>query len=185
MPLLTSVDCTQHVHLIVGDNGIAAKRAMRSLEAGATCILVSPTKVADLPFDLTCLLEKDRERIRHVQREFEESDLTSLGREEVDRVVDMVFVTLSPLDKKGTFSLGRGILILVIWISSLCKRLRIPVNCADSPSNCTFSLLSTHRDGPIQIGVSTSGKVSFPRLSLFISKLTFRDVNSPPVSAVK
>jgi len=48
--------------------------------------------------------------------------------------------------------------MLVTWISSLCKRLRIPVNCADSPSNCTFSLLSTHRDGPLQIGVSTSGK---------------------------
>ena len=175
VPLLTSVDCTQHVHLIIGDNGIAAKRAMRSLEAGATCILVSPTKFEELPFDLTSLVEK--ERIRYIQREFEESDLTSLGREEVDRVVDMVFVTLSPLDKKGTVSFKQGIFISVSWISSLCKRLRIPINCADSPPNCTFSLLSTHRDGPLQIGVSTSGKVSFPRLFLFLSKLIFRDAN--------
>ena len=82
MPLLTSVDCTQHVHLIVGDNGIAAKRATRSLEAGAMCIVISPTEVDELPFDLKGLL----------------------GREEVDRVVDMVFVTLSPVDKKGTIS---------------------------------------------------------------------------------
>jgi uroporphyrin-III C-methyltransferase len=50
-------------------------------------------------------------------------------------------------------------LIVVNWISALCRRLRIPVNCADSPTNCTFSLLSAHRDGPLQIGVSTSGKV--------------------------
>lgn len=102
MPLLTSVDCTQHVHLIVGDNGIAAKRATRSLEAGATCIVISPTEVDELPFDLKGLVEK--QRIRYLQRDFDEADLTSLGREEVDRVVDMVFVTLSPVDKKGTVS---------------------------------------------------------------------------------
>lgn len=105
VPLLASVDCTRHVHLIIGDNGIAAKRATRSLEAGATCTLVSPTKVEELPFDLRALVEK--ESIRHVQREFEETDLTSLGREDVDRVVDMVFVTLSPLDKTGTISEAR------------------------------------------------------------------------------
>ena len=100
VPLLTSVDCTRHVHLIVGDGGIAAKRAARSLEAGAECIVISPAGVEDLYFDLKALVE--RQRVRYIQREFEETDLTSLGREEVDRVVDMVFVTLSPLDKKGT-----------------------------------------------------------------------------------
>ena len=45
-----------------------------------------------------------------------------------------------------------------IAISSLCRRLRIPVNVADSPTLCTFTLLSTHTDGPIQIGVTTSGR---------------------------
>ena len=40
----------------------------------------------------------------------------------------------------------------------MCRRLRIPVNVADSPNLCTFTLLSTHSDGPLQIGITTSGK---------------------------
>ena len=99
VPLLTSVDCTHHVHLVVGDNGIAAKRATRSLEGGATCILLSPNDPEDLHFDLKNLIEKGR--IKHVQREFDEEDLKTFGRMEVDGIVDMVFVTLSPLDKRG------------------------------------------------------------------------------------
>ena len=43
-------------------------------------------------------------------------------------------------------------------ISHLCRRLRIPVNVLDSPNLCTFSLPSTHSDGPLQIGITTSGK---------------------------
>lgn len=43
-------------------------------------------------------------------------------------------------------------------ISSLCRRLRIPVNVADAPNLCSFTLLSTYSDGPLQIGVTTSGK---------------------------
>lgn len=43
-------------------------------------------------------------------------------------------------------------------ISSLCRRLRIPVNVVDAPNLCTFTLLSTHSDGPLQIGITTSGK---------------------------
>lgn len=40
----------------------------------------------------------------------------------------------------------------------MCRRLRIPVNVADAPSLCTFTLLSTHTDGPLQIGITTSNK---------------------------
>lgn len=43
-------------------------------------------------------------------------------------------------------------------ISSFCKRNRIPVNVVDSPQLSTFSLLSTHTDGPLQIGVTTNGR---------------------------
>jgi uroporphyrin-III C-methyltransferase len=32
------------------------------------------------------------------------------------------------------------------------------VNVADAPNLCSFTLLSTHSDGPLQIGVTTSGK---------------------------
>src|ERR1700729_2010704 len=44
------------------------------------------------------------------------------------------------------------------YISTLCRKLRIPINVADAPNLCTFTLLSTHSDGPLQIGVTTSGK---------------------------
>ena len=43
-------------------------------------------------------------------------------------------------------------------ISQLCRRKRIPVNVVDAPNLCTFTLLSTHSDGPLQIGITTSGK---------------------------
>src|ERR1700744_5173130 len=43
-------------------------------------------------------------------------------------------------------------------ISSLCRRLRIPVNITDSNSLSTFTLLSTYSDGPLHIGITTTGK---------------------------
>lgn len=42
-------------------------------------------------------------------------------------------------------------------ISKLCHNWRIPVNVVDAPDLCTFTLLSTHSDGPLQIGITTSG----------------------------
>ncbi|KAI4238356.1 MAG: hypothetical protein L6R40_005718 [Gallowayella cf. fulva] len=80
--------------------------------------------------------------------EFQSNDLTTLGRDEVDNVVDAVFVTLG----------GKESLPTRTHISTLCRRLRIPVNVLDSPNLCTFSLPSTHSDGPLQIGITTSGK---------------------------
>ncbi len=43
-------------------------------------------------------------------------------------------------------------------ISSLCKKQRVPINVVDAPHLCTFTLLSTHTDGPLQIGVTTNGQ---------------------------
>jgi uroporphyrin-III C-methyltransferase len=43
-------------------------------------------------------------------------------------------------------------------ISKLCRRLRIPVNVSDAPDLCSFSLLSTYSDGPLHIGITTSGR---------------------------
>lgn len=49
----------------------------------------------------------------------------------------------------------------VIW--KLCKEKRIPANIADVPPECDFYFGSVHRDGPLQVMVSTNGKG--PRLA--------------------
>ncbi|KAL8772080.1 MAG: hypothetical protein Q9209_002746 [Squamulea sp. 1 TL-2023] len=143
--LLTAHDCSGHIHLIVGSNSIANARCAKSIEVGAKPIAIAPQE-AEVHYSL-----KDKIGAGHVKRraaEFRDDDLTTLGRDEVDNVVDAVFVTLG----------GRETLALRNRISTLCRRLRIPVNVLDSPHLCTFSLPSTHSDGPLQIGITTSGK---------------------------
>lgn len=42
-------------------------------------------------------------------------------------------------------------------VYKLCKERRIPANIADVPPECDFYFGSVHRDGPLQIMVSTNG----------------------------
>ncbi|KAI4239707.1 MAG: hypothetical protein LQ349_000181 [Xanthoria aureola] len=143
--LLTAHDCVGHVHLIIGSNSIANARCAKSLEVGATPIVIAP-RDAEVHYAL-----KDKVDAGHVQRctaAFHDEDLTRWGRDEVDNIVDAVFVTLGGKESMATRT----------HISTLCRRLRIPVNVLDSPNLCTFSLPSTHSDGPLQIGITTSGK---------------------------
>jgi precorrin-2 dehydrogenase/sirohydrochlorin ferrochelatase len=42
-------------------------------------------------------------------------------------------------------------------IYKLCKERRIPANIADVPPECDFYFGSVHRDGPLQIMISTNG----------------------------
>ncbi|KAL1586137.1 hypothetical protein WHR41_04818 [Cladosporium halotolerans] len=141
--LLTAVDSTSHVHLIVGSNPLAGARCSKSLEVGAKPIVIAPDD-GNLHYGLAKRIEENK--VQWIKREFQEDDLKTLGREEVDGFVDAVFVTTG-----GKTSLGTQ-------ISTICRRLRVPVNVADAPSLCTFSLLSTHTSGPLQVGVTTSGK---------------------------
>ncbi|KKA17103.1 Uroporphyrinogen-III C-methyltransferase [Rasamsonia emersonii CBS 393.64] len=128
-PLLTAVDATSQVHLIVGSNPLAAARCTKCLEAGAKPIIIAPED-ADMHFLLIERIEQGS--AQWVKREFQDEDLTSLGRDEVDHVVDAVFVTLggdNPL-----------------------------MNVSDAPELCSFTLLSTYSDGPLHIGITTSGR---------------------------
>lgn len=53
-----------------------------------------------------------------------------------------------------------------IW--KLCKERKIAANIADVPPECDFYFGSVHRDGPLQIMVSTNGKG--PRLANIVRR---------------
>jgi uroporphyrin-III C-methyltransferase len=142
-PLLTAQDASGHVHLIIGSGSLAGARCSRSIDVGAKPIVIARAD-SDLHFTLARLVENGS--VDWVRRDFRDSDLETLGREEVANVADAVFVTCGP---KHPYSLH---------ISSLCRRRRIPVNVVDAPNLCTFTLLTTYSDGPLQIGITTSGR---------------------------
>jgi uroporphyrin-III C-methyltransferase len=96
--LLTAVDATSHVHLIVGSNPLASARCSRSVEVGAKPILIAPAE-STLHYSLQKRI--DDGEVHWVQRSFKEDDLTSLGRGEVDGVVDAVFVTAGGKQMQG------------------------------------------------------------------------------------
>lgn len=158
--LLTAQHCVGQVHLILGSNPLAAARASSSLAAGAKPILISPIpsdseqQQPQLHYSLTSLIASSQ--LTHLARPFTPNDLFTLGRAEVDHVVDAVFITSHtnitnnspPSEDSWTPS----------SLSTLCHQHRIPINVVDAPSLCSFSLLSVHVDGPLQIGVTTNGR---------------------------
>lgn len=89
--LLTAVDSTEHVHLIIGSNPLAGARCTKSIEVGAKPKLIAPEDV-NLHYGLTKRI--DVGEVEWLKRGFQDDDLTTLGREAVDLVVDAVFVTL-------------------------------------------------------------------------------------------
>ena len=96
--LLSATNCKNHIHLVVGSNPLAAARCSKSLEVGARPKLLAAE---------TCVLHhglikriEDAE-VEWLKRGFEDSDIRTLGREDVDFVVDAVFVTLGAKDAKS------------------------------------------------------------------------------------
>ena len=158
-PLLTTLDCDGHIHLIIGSNPLASARCAKSIEVGAKPIVIAP-EGADVHYVLAKRIE-DKE-VQWVKKHFEDTDVSAFGRDEVDNIVDAVFVTSggkSAASKHAIVQWGKLELInLGAHISSLCRRMRIPVNVVDAPNLCTFTLLSTHSDGPLHVGITTSGK---------------------------
>ena len=89
-PLLTSLDSEGHIHLIIGSNPLANARCAKSLEAGARPIIIAPAN-ADIHYVLANRIEEGA--VKWVKKTFEDSDLSSYGRDEVENVVDAVFIT--------------------------------------------------------------------------------------------
>jgi uroporphyrin-III C-methyltransferase len=100
--LLTAVDSSDHVHLIVGSNPLAAARCSRSLEVGAIPKLVAPA-APHVHYGIQKRV--DAGEVEWIERSFRDDDLTTLGRSENGCVVDTVFVTLGSRNPQSKFSL--------------------------------------------------------------------------------
>ena len=79
----------------------------------------------------------ERKEVTYIDRKFEPTDLD-------DR--DIVMVLTAVDDPEASSEIYR-----------LCHERRIPANIADVPPECDFYFGSVHRDGPLQIMVSTNG----------------------------
>lgn len=89
-----------------------------------------------------------RGQVTHIDRVFEPADLDEPS-------ISLVMTAIDDPDASTA-----------IW--KLCKARRLPANIADVPPECDFYFGSVHRDGPLQIMVSTNGKG--PRLASIIRK---------------
>jgi len=121
---------------------VAAGRILNILNADAKVTLVSPRD--GLNDEVAYRVEKGE--VDFVDRKFEPSDLDN---------IDMVLTAVD--DPEASTQ---------IW--KLCKERKIAANIADVPPECDFYFGSVHRDGPLQIMVSTNG--NGPKLASIVRK---------------
>jgi precorrin-2 dehydrogenase/sirohydrochlorin ferrochelatase len=127
--------------LIVGGGNVAAGRIINVLEADALVTLVCPR--AGLLPEVAHRVHKGEITI-YKDKEFDETDLEG---------IDMCLTAIDDPEASSR-----------IW--KLCKQKKIPVNVADVPKECDFYFGSQHRDGPLQIMISTNGAA--PKLANII-----------------
>jgi precorrin-2 dehydrogenase/sirohydrochlorin ferrochelatase len=121
---------------------VAAGRILNVLNADAKVTVVSPRE--GLNPEVAYRIEKGQ--VDYIDRKFQPSDLDE---------VDMVLTAVDDPDASSG-----------IW--KLCRDRKIAANIADVPSECDFYFGSVHRDGPLQIMVSTNGKG--PRLANIVRR---------------
>ena len=112
------------------------------LNADAKVTVVSPRD--GLNPEVSYRIEKGQ--VTYHDRKFEPSDLDH---------VDMVLTAIDDPAASTT-----------IW--KLCKERKVAANIADVPPECDFYFGSVHRDGPLQIMVSTNG--NGPKLASMVRK---------------
>ncbi|KAI9805093.1 MAG: hypothetical protein M1825_000927 [Sarcosagium campestre] len=128
--------------LVVGGGEVAAGRILNLLNADAIVTLVSPR--AGLNKEVAHRVAS--KQVRYVDRVFEPADLDG---------VDMVLTAVDDPEASTR-------------IYKLCQERRIPANIADVPPECDFYFGSVHRDGPLQIMVSTNG--NGPKLAAIVRR---------------
>ncbi|KAL3490455.1 hypothetical protein BJX62DRAFT_207196 [Aspergillus germanicus] len=128
--------------LVVGGGEVAAGRILHALNADAQVIVVCPA--SGLNEEVAFRVSEGQ--VSHIDRNFEPADLEG---------ADMVLCAID--DPEASTQ---------VW--KLCKEKRIPANIADVPSECDFYFGSVHRDGPLQVMVSTNG--NGPKLASIVRK---------------
>lgn len=124
---------------------MAAGRVLNLLNADANVTVVCPS--SGLNEEVAYRIQLGQ--VHYVNRVFLPIDL------EPEKDVAMVLTAIDDPDASSR-----------IW--KYCKKLKIPANIADVPSECDFYFGSVHRDGPLQIMVSTNG--NGPRLAASIRR---------------
>ncbi|KAK3949873.1 siroheme synthase [Pseudoneurospora amorphoporcata] len=134
--------------LLVGGGEVAATRLVHLLSADALVTIIAPSPLHP---EVSFRLQQFPNSLTWIDRPFMPTDL---------------------LDHPDTYSLVLTAIddpVASSAIYNLAHQLKIPANIADVPSECDFYFGSVHRDGPLQIMVSTNGKG--PRLASAIRKL--------------
>lgn len=131
--------------LVVGGGEVAAGRIVNLLNADARVTVVCPAE--GLNEEVAYRVHQGQ--VKHVDRVFLPLDL------EPQKKVAMVLTAVDDPDASTR-----------IW--KYCKQLKVPANIADVPSECDFYFGSVHRDGPLQIMVSTNG--NGPRMAAAIRR---------------
>ncbi|AQZ14876.1 MET1 (YKR069W) [Zygosaccharomyces parabailii] len=150
LPLLVACDCRDEVQLVIGTNPLGAcKNRIKSiLRSGANAIVLAPTSDSDIKQLFSNFGSESRFQI--INRSVHLSDLTTLGRPLVAKVVDRVFVQL-PMEQ----------CLIAKEVYTQCVKLRIPINTFQRPEYSTFHMGSTYVDpegSGLQISVSTNGQ---------------------------
>ena len=138
----SAISRLQYSSLRTNNSQVAAGRVLNLLNADAKVTIVSPR--AGLNPEVAHRI--DNGQVTYHDRKFEPSDLDG---------VDMVLTAIDDPEDST-----------IIW--KLCKERKIAANIADVPPECDFYFGSVHRDGPLQIMVSTNG--NGPKLASIVRK---------------
>ena len=115
--------------LVVGGGAVAAGRVRQALEADAAVVVVAPALGPELA------ARHARGELAWRPRPFAPADLDG---------ADLVLACLD--DPALSAELARE-----------ARARRLPINCADQPERCDFWFTSQHREGPLQLALSTGG----------------------------
>ncbi len=128
-PLLVAMKLDLAHVLVVGGGAVATQRARSLLYAGAQVRVVAPRVSPELRRRIAW------GEIAWSQRRFEDNDLDHM---------QLVMVAIDDRDESRR-------------VASAARSRCIAVNVADVPTLCDFYMPASHREGPVQVAVSTGG----------------------------